>query len=76
MCNQMCNQTNLSATGPFRVDLCSCGSVHVHLGPAMVRVTPDSLSRLAEAVLLARDRLPAVQRTVAPAADGETTDRN
>lgn len=42
----------------------------------MVRVTSDSLSRLAEAVQLASDRLPAVQRAVAPTTDGETTDQN
>ena len=72
----MCNKTNLSAAGPFRVDLCSCGSVHVHLGPAMVRVTPASLPKLAAVLELASDRLPAVQRALAPTSEGDATDRN
>lgn len=62
----MCQTTNISALGPFRVDLCSCGAVHVHLGPAMVRLTPDSLPHLAETLRLAEERLPAVQRTLPP----------
>jgi len=64
----MCNPTNLSSNGPFRVDLCDCGSIHVHLGPVMVRLTPDALPHLTAVLALADDRLPAVQRAKAPPA--------
>lgn len=53
----MCNTTNISALGPFRVDSCGCGSIHVHLGPAMVRLTPDWIQHLAAVIALANERL-------------------
>ena len=62
----MCNPTNISAIGPFRVDLCDCGSLHVHLGPATVRLTPEALPHLTDALQLANERLPVVQRGKAP----------
>lgn len=61
----MCTTKNISAIGPFRVDICTCGSLHVHLGPAMVRLDPNALKHLAEAVQLAETRLPAMQRAQA-----------
>ena len=71
----MCNTTNLSAIGPFRVDLCDCGSLHVHLGPAMVRLTPEALPHLTGALQLANERLSVLQRGKSPP-DQRPGDRN
>lgn len=65
----MCSSDNLSAIGPFRIDLCDCGSVHVHLGPAMVRLDPNALPHLSEALELAQRRLPVMQRARASRPD-------
>lgn len=72
----MCSPTNLSSIGPFRVDLCDCGSLHVHLGPAMVRLTPDSLPHLTSVLELASTRLPAVQRAMNPPPPSERPENN
>jgi hypothetical protein len=72
----MCQPTNLSSHGPFKVDLCTCGSLHVHMGPAMLRLTPDSLPHLVSVLKLAEARLPAVQRTIAPAAAPKRHEQN
>jgi hypothetical protein len=65
----MCSTYNISAIGPFRVDLCDCGLIHLHLGPAMVRLEPSALKHLQEALELAQTRLPAVQRAKASPPD-------
>ena len=72
----ICTSTNLSSIGPFQVDLCDCGAVHVHLGPATFRLTPESLPQLAATLELATQRLPAVQRAIAPPAAPEDHERN
>jgi hypothetical protein len=61
----MCSTNNISAIGPFRVDFCDCGSLHVHLGPAMVRLEPSALKLLIEVLEIAQRRLPVIQRAKA-----------
>lgn len=53
----MCQPVNLAANGAARLDRCSCGCLHLHLGPVMLRLTPEVLPGLAEVLDLALVRL-------------------
>ena len=65
----MCSTNNISAIGPFRVDFCDCGSLHVYLGPAMIRLEPSSLKQLIEVLEIAQKRLPVIQRAKASSSE-------
>ncbi len=53
----MCQPVNLAANGAARLDRCSCGCLHLHLGPVMLRLTPEVLPSLVEVLDLALLRL-------------------
>jgi hypothetical protein len=52
----------LAAQGAIRIDLCSCGQVHVSIGPTTVRLAPPVARALGDALRTAMARLdhPAV----------------
>lgn len=53
----MCQPVNLAANAAARIDLCSCGNLHLHLGPVMLRLSPQMLPKVAEVLDLALLRL-------------------
>ena len=53
----MCQPVNVAANGAARLDRCSCGCLHLHLGPVMLRLTPEVLPGLVEVLDLALVRL-------------------
>jgi hypothetical protein len=53
----MCTPVNIVALGPFRVDSCSCGCLHLHFGPVTIRVDRSSLPILAELFQMGAERL-------------------
>ena len=57
----MCEPENLAANGVARVDLCSCGNVHLHVGPVMLKLAPDVLPRVLEVVRAGAERLGPAQ---------------
>jgi hypothetical protein len=44
---QECHRQELSRSGFARVELCSCGSVHLTVGAVTLRLCPTALSGLA-----------------------------
>lgn len=48
-----CLRTRLAETAFAAVDYCQCGHMHVHLGPFSVRLTPEALAGLNDAIDLA-----------------------
>jgi hypothetical protein len=52
-----CQSRRLAARGPIRIDLCSCGQVHVSIGPTTMRLAPPVLRALSEALHTAVARL-------------------
>jgi len=57
----MCQPENLAANSDGRVDLCSCGNVHLHVGPVMLKLAPDVLPCVLEVLKVAVDRLGPAQ---------------
>ena len=43
----------LAALTACRIDQCTCGHLHLHVGPVTLRVTPDVLEQLADVSWLA-----------------------
>lgn len=43
----------LAALPSCRVDLCTCGNLHLHIGPVTMRVTAEVLAQLADVSWLA-----------------------
>lgn len=41
-----CSQTRLAESGVAAVDLCSCGTLQLHIGPLTLRLAPCALSEL------------------------------
>lgn len=52
-----CQPRRLAVEGPIRVDLCSCGQVHVSIGPTTVRVAQPVARALGDAMRTAIARL-------------------
>ena len=52
-----CQSRRLAAHGPIRVDLCSCGQVHVSVGPTTLRLAPAVVRALGETLRTAIARL-------------------
>lgn len=57
MSHEPCRSVNLAANGAARVDRCSCGCVHLHVGPVMLRLAPEMLPKVAEVLGVAVERL-------------------
>lgn len=51
-------RTTLVQNGPFRVELCGCGTLHLTIGAVTLRLQAAALDPLAETLLRAADRLP------------------
>jgi len=58
-----CHPQRLAAQGPIRIDLCSCGQVHLSVGPTTIRLAPSVVRALGEALRTAIARL---ERTATP----------
>lgn len=52
-----CQPQRLAAHGPIRIDLCSCGQVHVSIGPTTVRLAQPVARALGDALRTAMARL-------------------
>ncbi len=52
-----CQPQRLAAQGPIRIDLCSCGQVHMSIGPTTIRLAPAVLRSLGDALRTAVARL-------------------
>jgi hypothetical protein len=65
-----CRPTNLAANHAGRLDLCSCGCLHLSLGPVMLRLSPEVLGPLVDLLQWGQQVLPAVQRQQAAADQG------
>lgn len=52
-----CQPRRLAARGPIRIDLCSCGQVHLSIGPTTVRLAQPVVRALGEALRAAIARL-------------------
>lgn len=57
MNREPCRSVNLAANPAARVDLCSCGCVHLDIGPVRLRLAPDVLPKVAEVLGVAIERL-------------------
>lgn len=45
-----CLRTRLAETPVAAIDYCQCGHMHLHLGPFSMRLTPEALGGLMEAI--------------------------
>jgi hypothetical protein len=45
-----CLRTRLAETHVGAIDYCQCGHMHLHLGPFSMRLTPEALEGLREAI--------------------------
>lgn len=45
-----CLRTRLAETSVAAIDYCQCGHMHLHLGPFSMRLTPEALSGLRDAL--------------------------
>lgn len=61
--SMICQPRRLAAQGPVRVDLCSCGQVHVSIGPTTVRLAQPVARALGDAMRTAIARL---EHTISP----------
>jgi hypothetical protein len=61
-----CSQTRLAESAVAAIDLCSCGTLQLHIGPLTLRLAPCALSELRATVDKAMAAFGA--RDVAPAA--------
>ena len=52
-----CQPRRLAAQGSIRIDLCSCGQVHVSIGPTTVRLAQPVARALGDALATAMARL-------------------
>lgn len=53
----LCKRETLAAAGPCRVDACSCGRIHLHLGPVSMCLDPGVLQHVAAAAAEADRRM-------------------
>lgn len=59
----LCQPQRLAAQGPIRIDLCSCGQVHLSVGPTTIRLAPSVVRALGDVLRTAIARL---ERTATP----------
>jgi len=45
-----CLRTRLAETTVAAIDYCQCGHMHLHLGPFSIRLTPEALDGLRDAI--------------------------
>lgn len=57
MTTDPCRPRRLAAQGPIRIDLCSCGQVHVSVGATTVRLAQPVARALGDALRTAMARL-------------------
>ena len=50
-------RTTLVANGPFRVESCGCGTLHVTIGAVTIRLPLTAFESLTETLLRAADQL-------------------
>ena len=55
--DQSCKQETLSQHNCFQISRCSCGALHLSIGPMTIRLAPESMRDLSAVVLAARARL-------------------
>jgi len=48
-----CLRTRLTETPVAAIDYCQCGHMHLHLGPFSMRLSPEALTGLRDAIELA-----------------------
>jgi hypothetical protein len=58
--DQGAHRYSLAEQGPFRIDLCACGMLHVTIGPVTVRLMPPAAQSLQGTLGEALRRLPPV----------------
>lgn len=61
---EACKRRRLAQQGPFHVDYCDCGTLHVSLGAMTVRLAPSGCVDLALALTLALRNLADVNAEV------------
>lgn len=54
---QSCKQEVLSQNNCFQINRCSCGAIHLSIGPMTIRLAPESLPELSAVLLAARAKL-------------------
>lgn len=57
-----CGTETLASSGAGRVDLCSCGQLHVHLGNITLRLDGDELRAFEELLRTSRNVLDGQKR--------------
>lgn len=70
-----CSRQTLASAGPCRVDACSCGRIHLHLGPVSMCLDPGVLQHVARAASEADKRLRAPLAEPEPDADTDVAPR-
>jgi hypothetical protein len=50
-------RTILVANGPFRVESCGCGTLHIRIGAVTIRLPPTAFESLATTLMQAADQL-------------------
>ena len=65
MASRECHRETLAESPVGSVDLCSCGSVHLCVGPVSLRIDPQAFLELGRMVDVARERLHRGPRAVA-----------
>lgn len=68
MSRQDCDRETLAQSCVGFVELCSCGSVHLGIGPMTLRIEPATFERFADVIVEARQRLRSRSMTPAMAA--------
>jgi hypothetical protein len=51
------SRTTLVANGPFRVETCGCGTLHISIGAVTIRLPPSAFESLATTLMQAADQL-------------------
>jgi hypothetical protein len=64
--DQSCKQETLSQHNCFQISKCSCGVLHLSIGPMTIRLSPESIDELSAVVLAARAKLYQEALTVGP----------
>lgn len=48
--NHTCRARTLAEEGPIRIDLCSCGQIHLTMGPLTIRLCATLVSTLSDSL--------------------------
>ena len=68
---QACGEVReLARDGDARISQCSCGTVHLHLGPVSHRLTPERFAELMRAIAAIRGPISAAREST----EAEPTD--